>query len=461
LIAASEDVDVRRVLLERVADARRQTDKLFALVSPDALYQRPIPERHRIVFYLGHLEAFDWNLLHPRIPNANPFHAEFDRLFAFGIDPLDGGLPSDRPSDWPAREQIERYRNQIRRTLDAALMDRNFSDWAGHESPRVLLNVAIEHRLMHAETLAYMLHQLPFGQKGRETQAPVAPASPVGAGMERRVRSIVTDVVEVPAGQATLGIPRDTPASFGPAGFGWDNEYDVNAVDVPAFVIDRYKVTNAQYLEFIESGGHQDRSLWRPADWDWKENQGIEHPVFWSKPVGPDTNWRYRGMFEEFPLPLDWPVYVSHAEARAYAAWAGKRLPTEAEWHRAAYGSLEGRESDFPWGSEQPEPERGCFNFGRWDPSPVNAFPAGESGFGVSGLLANGWEWTSSHFEPFPGFQTFPFYEGYSANFFDGMHYVLKGGSPRTERCMLRRSFRNWFQPHYQCVYAGFRCAGT
>lgn len=454
--AASEidDVEVRRALLERVAEARRQTDRLFELVNPDALYQRPIQERHRIVFYLGHLEAFDWNLLHPRIPNAKVFDAEFDRLFAFGIDPVDGGLPSDQPSDWPARQQVERYRNQIRKTLDAALMDRNFSDWAGDESPRALLNVAIEHRLMHAETLAYMLHQMPFDQKGSETQVPVPPSGPMRTGM-----------VEMPAGRATLGIPRDNSASFGPGSFGWDNEYDENTVDVPAFVIDRHKVTNAQFLEFIEAGGYQDRSLWAPADWDWKESQGIEHPVFWSKAGKTNTNWRYRAMFEELPLPQDWPVYVSHAEARAYAAWDGKRLPTEAEWHRAAYGTLavsgECSESDFPWGSEQPGSEHGCFNLGRWDPSPVNAFPAGESGFGVSGLLANGWEWTSRHFEPFPGFQAFPFYEGYSANFFDGMHYVLKGGSPRTERCMLRRSFRNWFQPHYQCVYAGFRCAGT
>jgi formylglycine-generating enzyme required for sulfatase activity len=164
-------------------------------------------------------------------------------------------------------------------------------------------------------------------------------------------------------------------------------------------------------------------------------------------------------MFQERPLPLDWPVYVSHAEASAYAAWAGKRLPTEPEWHRAAYGTPEGPERDFPWGPEPPGPQHGCFDFGRWDPSPVNAFAASRSAFGVSGLLANGWEWTSSLFGPFAGFRPFPFYEGYSANFFDGLHHVMKGGSPRTGPSMLRRSFRNWFQPHYPYVYAGFRCA--
>jgi iron(II)-dependent oxidoreductase len=439
VLAASEDVEVRLTLLARIEEARRQTDKLFKLVRADSLYERPIPERHRIIFYLGHLEAFDWNLLHPRLPNSSAFDPEFDRLFAFGIDPIDGGLPSDQPSDWPAQAHIERYVNRIRTTLDAALMDRKFVDWGGDEAPQKLLNVAIEHRLMHAETLAYMLHQLPFEQKRREPQAPAPEGESVQAGL-----------VEIPEGRATLGISRDES-------FGWDNEYEATSVKVPAFAVDHYKVTNGQYLNFVEAGGYRESGLWAADAWDWKAREGIVHPLFWSRTR---DGWRYRTMFEEIPLPLDWPVYVSHAEASAYAAWAGSRLPTEAEWHRAAYGAHEGAEREFPWGSEPPQARHGYFGLARWDPSPVNAFPAGRSAFGVEGLLANGWEWTSSLFEPFPGFRPFPFYEGYSANFFDGMHYAMKGGSPYTERSMLRRSFRNWFQPHYRYVYAGFRCVG-
>jgi iron(II)-dependent oxidoreductase len=434
VLAASEDVEIRLTLLKRMAEARRQTDLLFDLVRPDSLYERPIPERHRIIFYVGHLEAFDWNLLQPRLPNVKAFDPEFDRLFAFGIDPVDGGLPSDQPSDWPARAQVENYRNRIRTILDAALK-------SGDETPPLLLNVAIEHRLMHAETLAYMLHQLPFDQKRGEPQMEAPQVGPARAGM-----------IEIPSGRATLGLVRDDPASF-----GWDNEYEATAVDVPAFAIGRYKVTNGEYLKFIEAGGYQERSVWTSEGWNWKTRERIAHPLFWSRA---GDGWRYRGMFEEIPLPLDWPVYASHAEANAYAAWSGTRLPTEAEWHRAAYGTPEGSEREFPWGSESPGPRHGYFDFGRWDPSPVNAFPASSSAFGVEGLSANGWEWTSSLFEPFAGFRPFPFYEGYSANFFDGMHYVMKGGSPRTEQNMLRRSFRNWFQPHYQYVYAGFRVAG-
>jgi iron(II)-dependent oxidoreductase len=420
---ATQAVEVRHTLLSRVAEARRQTDKLFDLISPDSLYDRPIPERHRIIFYLGHLEAFDWNLLQPSLPELKTFDSSLDRLFAFGIDPVDGGLPTDQPSDWPSESQVRAYQQRIRTALDAALVGLNFSDsWT-------LMNVAIEHRLMHAETLAYMLHQLPLDRKRREVQVPVPRHGPPAA-----------EIIDIPEGTVTLGISREDKAAF-----GWDNEFEAHQIVVPAFSIDRYKVTNGQFLKFLKADGYHDRTLWTPADWDWKEGLGIAHPLGW-RAVG--ENWRLRTMFEEVPLPLDWPVYVSHAEARAYAAWVGKRLPTEPEWQRAAQRV-----------SSSPGPREGYFGLERWDPFPVNAVPDSRSAFGVDGLLANGWEWTSSLFEPFPGFRPFPFYEGYSANFFDGHHYVMKGGSTRTERSMLRPSFRNWFQPHYQCVYAGFRCA--
>ena len=163
-------------------------------------------------------------------------------------------------------------------------------------------------------------------------------------------------------------------------------------------------------------------------------------------------------MFGGIPLPLSWPVYVSHAEAAAYCRWAGKKLPSEAQWHRAAYGAPDGTERSYPWGETAPDRTRGNFNFESWDAGPVDAHPAGASAFGIFDLLGNGWEWTSTHFGPFPGFRAAPYYPGYSANFFDGRHFVMKGGSPQTDACMLRRSFRNWFQPRYSYVYTTFRC---
>ncbi len=442
MLAAQDRIDTSYELLARLQQARAETDRLFQHVKPEFLYERPIPERHRIVFYVGHLEAFDWNLLRERVLGRTSFHSEFDNLFAFGIDPVDGGLPSDQPSDWPSLDQVRDYVRRVRQALDDGLAGA-LSQMRGQEkfSPGQLLHVAVEHRLMHAETLAYMLHQLPLDNKVRKPRLP-----------ELVVRPVEPRMIGIPAGEATLGLSRN-----GTDTFGWDNEYEVHTVAVPAFSIDQYEVTNREYLRFIEAGGYENQSLWREPDWKWKTQQNISQPVFWNRVNGV---WLYRTMFEDVHLPLDWPVYVSHAEASAYARWVGKSLPTEAQWHRAAYGTPEGRDRPYPWGVEAPDPRFGNFDFESWDPTPVGAFLQGRSAFGVADMVGNGWEWTSTVFGPFPGFEPFEFYPGYSANFFDGEHYVMKGGSARTGSSMLRRSFRNWFQPHYQYVYAGLRCVG-
>ncbi len=456
----SSDVVVRHDLIEQLANARQRTDELFALVKPDSLYERPIAERHRIVFYIGHLEAFDWNLFHERIFGLKSFHPEFDRLFAFGIDPVGGGLPTDQPSDWPSIVAVRDYVKKIRNVLDEKLADAladSVPPAADGFPLSTLLNVAIEHRLMHAETLAYMLHQLPLDRKVPQHEPFILGFSP-----------LIHRSVEIPAGTATLGL------SHASALFGWDNEFEAHSIHVPAFAIDQFKVTNRQFLDFIAAGGYETRTFWGEAsehesehdsgegsgeyseeDWNWKLQNGVSHPAFWRRQ---GDQWMYRTMFEDIPLPLDWPVYVSQAEAKAYANWAGKSLPTEAEWHRAAYGTPAGHEQAYPWGDHVPDPTLGNFDFARWSPVPVNAFPEGQSAFAVHGMLGNGWEWTSSKFSSFPGFEPFPFYPGYSANFFDGKHFVMKGGSARTAACMLRRTFRNWFQAHYQYIYAGFRC---
>ena len=426
-------------LQSRVAEARSQTDELFGMVRPEAIYDRPIPERHRIIFYLGHLETFDWNLLAQRVFGLAGFHPAFDRLFAFGIDPVGGGLPDDQPRDWPTRAEIEAYNNRLRETLDAAIEQWAQAPSSGHPQTSLLLEVAVEHRLMHAETLAYMLHQLP---PERKVDQPDRHGPPV-----RRIRP---NTVQVPGGPATLGLRR------APAAFGWDNEFEAHTVDVPTFAMDAFPVTNGEFLKFVQSGGYQNRALWRDEDWTWIEVRQIQHPVSWLRN---GNLWMVRGMFAEIRLPLDWPVYVSHAEATAYAKWLGRKLPTEEQFHRAAYGTSDSEvERNYPWGDDAPDGRYGNFDFAHWDPSPVGSYPRGASAHGVHDLLGNGWEWTRTEFKPFPGFAAMPFYPGYSANFFDGKHYVMKGGSPRTAACMLRRSFRNWFQPHYPYVYATFRC---
>jgi iron(II)-dependent oxidoreductase len=395
-----------RTFAAELNSARAASDELFALLSAGALYERPIPERHRLVFYLGHLEAFDWNLVCRNTLDIPSFHATFDRLFAFGIDPEPGKQPNDQPSDWPSRNEIEEYNRRTRETVDRVLLD----------VPAQIAQVAIEHRLMHAETLTYLIHNLPYPQKhspnGRQNGGLHAPAD--------------GHMIDVPAGRATLGRERQC--------FGWDNEFDEHATDVAAFQISKYKVTNGDYLKFVR--------------------EGASAPHFWLQ--SGDT-WMYTGMFEASPLPLDWPVYVTHDEAAAYANWAGKALPTESQFHRAAYATPDGGEREYPWGNALRDIPAQVFDFARWDPAPVTSTPQADSALGVSQLVGNGWEWTSTPFGPFLGFEPFPFYPGYSKDFFDGAHYVMKGASPRTAGRFLRRSFRNWFRPNYPYVYATFR----
>jgi len=202
----------REQLHARLRGARATSDDLFQIVRPKALYDRPIPERHRIIFYLGHLEAFDWNLLLEPLGLAS-FDPDFDRLFAFGIDPVEGSLPSDQPQDWPSLEKVLRYNAQLRETLDQALRSITPPD---ERLQRLgygrLLDVAIEHRLMHVETLCYMLHQLPLERKFLRRPSPPPAARPHAAHR-----------IEIPAGIATLGMPRTSEDIPGP--FGWDNEF--------------------------------------------------------------------------------------------------------------------------------------------------------------------------------------------------------------------------------------------
>jgi len=397
-----------RGLQERLNSARHRTDSIFGLLRPEALYSRPIPERHRLIFYVGHLEAFDWNLIARKTLDAPSFHPRFDALFEFGIDPPVGQAASDQPSDWPGIEEIQNYNRRVRARIDELL----------DHAPEQIIHVALEHRLMHAETLAYLLHNLPYDQKSA-TDRPIAYSND----------HLMSTMLEIPPGSATLGQKRGE--------FGWDNEFNEHLVNVPGFRVSKYKVTNGEYLDFV--------------------GQGAPAPHFWT---GRGDRWFYRGMFSEIPLPLNAPVYVSHDEAAAYARWRGKRLLTEEQFHRAAYGIRETSESverPYPWGAAYPGEARGNFDFHHWDPVDVNANPAGDSAWGVAQLVGNGWEWTSTKFGPFAGFEPLPFYLGYSQNFFDEEHYVMKGGSPVTAACMLRRSFRNWFRPNYPYVYASFR----
>ncbi len=427
-------------LADRFQAAWARSDQIFATVKPQALLSKPIAYRHPFIFYIGHLPAFAWNQICAGVLHWPSINARFDEIFSRGIDPdVDSGAchtHPEVPENWPSLAEVLRYRDRVR----AAVLD-SFeavyacgADDVMAENGRVF-QMALEHEYMHQETLLYMIHALADAMKIR----------PRGLCDYRFEPAPARRAITVPRGPARLG------ADFAELVFGWDNEFPALEVDVAEFAIDSLPVTNQEYLEFVRAGGYDEPRLWQPSDWAWRCESGAAHPQFWQTDHG---EWFYRTVFDRLPLKAvgSWPVYASLAEARAFAAWRGARLPTEAEFHRAAYGSL--REIAVPAGAN--------LDFANWSPVPAGFAGEGAGARGVYDLVGNGWEWTASEFRGFPGFEAYlTNYREYSADFFDGKHFVLKGGSWATEAALARPSFRNWYQARYPYVFAKFRCVET
>jgi ergothioneine biosynthesis protein EgtB len=420
---------------------RERSRSLFDLVTEDAYYSRPINLRQPLVFYEGHLPAFSFNTLIKRALGRPGIDAQLEQLFARGIDPAEESYSPDPAAVWPRRSVVQAFAAEAdAQVLDALAhedLDRPGDPLLGRAEAVFTI---LEHEAMHQETLLYMWHRLPHEQKRR----------PQGYAPVTQGRTPAAEWVGVPGGRATLGVDRGSIA------FGWDNEHPAYTADVSPFSIESQNVTNERYREFVKAGGYRDPQWWSPADWEWIQRTKLSHPMFWAEM---DGEWWWRGMFNWLPLPGAWPVYVSQAEASAFARWAGARLPSEAEFQRAAFGTLDGSERTHPWGEAEPTASHGVFNFSSWDPEPAGTHPAGRSAWGIDDLVGNGWEWTRTPFGPFPGFQPMPSYPEYSADFFDGEHYVMKGASPATASELLRPSFRNWFRAQYPYVYATFRLA--
>ena len=412
----------RERLIEWYRACRGITRGLFTIPKSEAYHDRPIRLRNPIVFYEGHIPAFGVNTLIRLALKRDGVDDDLETLFARGIDPESEEAATMPAVVWPSPEQIQAYGRDADELIVRAMCEGPIDD--GQTPQRRNAEAAftiIEHEQMHQETLLYLFHELPYERKN-----PIAPLH--GSGSLSR-RDVVKDMVRIPAGEATLGAPGSD--------FGWDNEFPEIRVTVEEFFIDRHDVTNGDYLEFVAATNA------RP-------------PHFW---IERDGAWQWRGLFAAVPLLLDAPVYVTHDEAGAYAAWRGLRLPTESEYHRAAFGTPGGEERRFPWGDALPDASRGNFGFAHWDPVPVGSYPAGASAWGVEDLVGNGWEWTSTIFDGFPGFAPMSSYPVYSADFFDGKHYVMKGASPATAPELIRRSLRNWFRSSYPYAYATFRCA--
>jgi gamma-glutamyl hercynylcysteine S-oxide synthase len=418
--------------------SRRQTHELINLVKSETDLRRPPSEGFRpILWHLGHVGAFEGYWILQRVKRDPTISPSYDVIF----DPIK--TPRDDSSNLPPVREIEAYLARVREEV----MD-YLASFDSNSNPLLrdgyLFHMVLEHEYQHQETLAYLLQMLDTRLKDKSDLK-------FEISNFKSVNRDGDEMILIPGGPfepGSLGFP-----------FAYDNEQPPHRVELQGFRIDKYPVTNSDYEQFIEAGGYHTRSLWSDEGWAWKEENRIERPLYWSRATG-ETGWIVREMFEEAPMPPDHPVTgVSWHEASAYARFRGKRLPTEAEWEKAASWDPETKSKRrFSWGNAPASAGLANYANHNWTTTPVTAFPDGRSAYGCFDMTGNVWEWTASVFAPYPGFEAYPYRE-YSELWFDGDHRVLKGGSWVTREPLLRASFRNFFRPRFRAAFAGFRCA--
>jgi iron(II)-dependent oxidoreductase len=265
----------------------------------------------------------------------------------------------------------------------------------------------------------------------------------------------------VPPKAARRGLPEMVLVSGGPFEMGtsmepwaFDNERPAHTVDVAPFWIDTTPVTNEQYLGFIEDGGYDDPRHWSDDGWRWRrETKGSDLPEFWTRDRGVRKFGRTTAIVPDEPVQ-----HVCYHEAEAFARWAGKRLPTEAEWEKAASWGPDAKKRRYPWGDVDPSDSHANVGQRRFGPAPAGAYPEGVSAYGCHQMIGDVWEWTSSDFQPYPGYEWFPYRE-YSEVFYGTDYKVLRGGSWATHPTSVRNTFRNWDYPIRRQIFCGFRCA--
>ncbi|TAK70381.1 MAG: ergothioneine biosynthesis protein EgtB [Actinomycetota bacterium] len=416
--------------------ARERTRALTDAVTDADLVAQHSPLMSPLVWDLAHI-ANQEELWLVRTAAGAPalVPAEVDDLYdAFRHPRRDRPtLPIMGPAE--ARDYAERVRASLLALADAGALDPD--PGVPLRAGGFVLGMVAQHEQQHDETML-ATHQLRAG-------APVLHAAepPPSAG------GAVPAEVLVPAGSFVMGTSSDP--------WALDNERPAHRVELDAFWIDTLPVTNAVYTRFIEAGGYDDPRWWTAVGWAHRLAEGLSAPQFWyPDPAG----WRRRRFGVDEPVPPDEPVlHVCFHEAAAYARWAGRRLPTEAEWEKAArHDPATGSSRTYPWGEQPPDESRANLGQRHLRPAAVGAYPAGASAYGVHQLLGDVWEWTASGFDPYPGFVAFP-YDEYSKVFFGGDFRVLRGGSFGTDPVACRGTFRNWDLPIRRQIFSGFRTA--
>jgi len=383
-----------------------------------------------LVWDLAHIGFFEELWLVRRVGGEPPILDRDELYDAFEHERSERAtLPLLSPAE--AREYLERVRERALAVLERVELD---------PADPLLRDgyvgaLVVQHEQQHVETMLATLNlrdaEYPFTDPAPPPRAPAAAAEVFVAG-----------------GAFAMGT-RDRTAAY-------DNERQEHAVEVAPFWIDSAPVTNRAYLAFMEDGGYDEGRLWGDAGWSWRQETGAAQPGFWER--AGDGSWTRARLGRREEVPLDEPVqHVCWHEADAFARWAGRRLPTEAEWEKAASWEAGGRKRRFPWGEAAPDEQRANLAV-RFGPAAAGSLPAGESPCGARQMIGDVWEWTASDFRAYPGFESFPYAE-YSEVFFGDEYKVLRGGSWATHPAAIRTTFRNWDYPIRRQIFAGFRTA--
>lgn len=396
-------------------------------------YLNPDSLRNPLIFYLGHSAVFYINkLLIVGLLNRG-INPDYEQLYEIGVDPdtpdeLQDAIASKQ---WHDVEALWIYRQQVRKKVTEIIEKTPLDLPITPQSQWWAIIMGIEHQRIHIETSSMLIRQLPVELIRKPSSWHYA---------ESQGKPPKNEMITVKGGIVTLGNPEKAYL------YGWDVDFGTKEVIVNDFAVSKYPITNYEFLQFVEAGGYQNPNYWQKEGWQWLQSNQVKHPKFWRES---QDSYRYRLMYDEIDLPLDFPVEVNRYEAIAFCEYYSEQtgrnysLMTEAQWQIASQ-------------KEKDEDNNYNLNFKYISPTPVGSLETAKSDQGIYDLKGNVWEWLADTFTPLTGFQPHYLYQDYSAPFFDNRHYVLKGGSWATNGYEATPYYRNWFRPHF-FQHAGFR----
>jgi len=411
-------------------------EKLFeCFVNDDVFYVKSERTRHPMIFYFGHTATFFINkLIISNVLNER-VNAEFESMFAIGVDEMHWDDMNASHYSWPKVGEVKAYRDSVRTKIDELISTLPLTLPISQNDPMWIVLMGIEHERIHIETSSVLHRQLPiemikdngfFPRCKQLSQAPV------------------NELVYIEGSKVSLGKDKDHHL------YGWDNEYGRKEIGVAAFEVSKFLVSNAEFLDFVEDGGYENKAYWDEEGLSFLSSMGVSSPVFWIKKD--NGVFQYRTMLEEMQMPLSWPVDVNYLEAKAFCRWKSHkdnrkyRLPTEAEWYQLYERA---KIQDVPHFDDT----KANVNFRHWaSSSPVDMFAFGD----LFDVMGNVWQWTQSHMDAFEGFEVHPAYDDFSTPTFDGKHNLIKGGSWASTGNELMKHSRYAFRRHFY-QHAGFR----